>query len=148
MGRSRAPTHCQRCNKEQHEAKGFCRSCYQQDYGRTNRAKLTAYRKELENSDLEIKEHFKRLKRDSAFKVKYGISHNVYDDMIKAQTGMCLICKRTSIEDGRFLSVDHCHVTGKIRGLLCCDCNIGLGKFRDSIELLEKAKRYLNEYNN
>lgn len=51
---------------------------------------------------------------------------------------VCGICDK----DGH-LMLDHCHTTGKIRGLLCNNCNLGLGNFKDSLDLLDRAKRYL-----
>jgi hypothetical protein len=62
--------------------------------------------------------------------------------MLKNQNNVGWICKG-STRDGRSLSIDHCHKTGKIRGLLCKDCNIGLGHFKDNIKLLQKAEEYL-----
>lgn len=67
---------------------------------------------------------------------------------------VCSICHQperiTSRLTGELheLSVDHCHITGNIRGLLCRHCNAGLGLFKDNIELLEKALSYLKSYDN
>lgn len=58
------------------------------------------------------------------------------------QNGLCAICKLPEASD-RSLSLDHCHETGKIRGLLCNACNVGLGSFRDSPENLIAASEYL-----
>ena len=57
--------------------------------------------------------------------------------------GKCFICGLD--KDRRNLCVDHCHTTGKVRGLLCDNCNVGLGRFKDNITLLEKAIKYLND---
>jgi hypothetical protein len=54
---------------------------------------------------------------------------------------LCAICRQPSV--GQRLSIDHCHETGIVRGLLCSPCNLGLGSFRDSVERLESAIRYL-----
>jgi hypothetical protein len=64
--------------------------------------------------------------------------------MLKDQNGTCKICKTNTsgTKRGNF-AVDHCHKTGKIRGLLCSNCNVGLGYFDDSVELMEEAKQYL-----
>ena len=76
---------------------------------------------------------------------QYGITHEDYERMYLQQGGVCAICEESETYAGRTnLSVDHCHSTGKIRGLLCASCNMALGKFKDSKELLEKAVRYLN----
>ena len=73
----------------------------------------------------------------------YGISRIAYDELYKAQDGKCAICKE-ECKRGRELSVDHCHTTGKVRGLLCSTCNIALGLMEDNIQLLECAINYLN----
>lgn len=71
----------------------------------------------------------------------HGVS---YDDLMKAQRRRCAICgKRRSDKVGRRLVVDHDHKTGKVRGLLCSNCNNGLGRFKDSLLLLNAALTYL-----
>lgn len=60
--------------------------------------------------------------------------------MFLLQKGECKICNTTSTKP---LSVDHCHSTGKIRGLLCNPCNMGIGQFKDSIVRLKNAISYL-----
>ncbi len=66
------------------------------------------------------------------------------DRMLEAQGGVCAICK-TAVEFGRRYSgaVDHCHATGKIRGILCYPCNTGLGVFKDKVDSLRAAIDYL-----
>lgn len=60
------------------------------------------------------------------------------------QEGMCDICNSTFVPWTKF-HIDHCHATGKVRGLLCHNCNIGLGNFKDSKESLSKAIKYLDK---
>jgi hypothetical protein len=60
------------------------------------------------------------------------------------QNGLCYICQ--SDNNGRLLAVDHDHITGNIRHLLCINCNLGLGNFKDNQELLIKAVLYLKEF--
>ena len=59
------------------------------------------------------------------------------------QNYCCAICKTHSDLLPRNLAVDHCHTTGKVRGLLCTNCNIGLGMLKDSSEILNLAIKYL-----
>lgn len=75
------------------------------------------------------------------FKFKYGITIDQYKIMLKMQNYVCAICEKP--EKLKNLSVDHCHNSKKIRGLLCSKCNRALGYFCDSISILEKAADYL-----
>lgn len=88
------------------------------------------------------------LNRGSRLRNIYGITQDDYDRMLEAQGGRCAICK-TATPTGKWkvFAVDHCHTTGKIRGLLCNECNRGMGLLRDSAELLRKAADYLDQHN-
>lgn len=88
------------------------------------------------------KECHKLSMRSVHYKRKYGITLDLYDKLLKQQNHCCSICNET--DKNKELSVDHCHTTGNIRGLLCMSCNTALGKFKDSTELLNKAISYLN----
>jgi hypothetical protein len=72
----------------------------------------------------------------------YGITLETYNQMHKKQDGKCYICGGTN-RDGKRLGVDHNHITGKVRKLLCRRCNIVLGAVGDSVVLLKKAMDYL-----
>lgn len=87
------------------------------------------------------KEHSvrKRLKWQLA---EYNMTVEQYDQMLEAQGGVCAICKKPCASKSR-LSVDHDHETNEVRGLLCANCNHGLGHFKDSIDLLLVAIEYL-----
>ena len=78
---------------------------------------------------------------------EYGLTLGAYRVMHKAQRGCCAICnKKEDIRDTKKMAVDHCHDTGAIRGLLCLNCNMGLGQFKDSTEALLKAALYLKKH--
>lgn len=79
-------------------------------------------------------------------RIKFNLSVEDYDSMLKKQKGVCAICKK-SCKSNRQLAVDHCHKTGKIRGLLCMKCNNALGGFEDNTQLLTRAIAYLKVYN-
>lgn len=72
----------------------------------------------------------------------FGITPEQYDIISKKQKGVCAICLRPS-PDGRRLHIDHCHTKNKVRGLLCHDCNRGIGMFRDNPVLIKRALHYL-----
>lgn len=80
---------------------------------------------------------------------RYGISVEDFEELRKKQKGACAICeahlniKENSTIRGKGVAVDHCHESGKVRGLLCAKCNQGLGMFKDNPELLNKASEYL-----
>jgi hypothetical protein len=101
-------------------------------YRNNNKEKLDEYYRV--NKDVWRKGQLKRL---------YGLTLDEYQDMLAKQNGKCAICAVHEDSVTRKFSVDHDHKTGKIRGLLCNNCNTGIGNLRDSIELLEQAIRYL-----
>ena len=68
-----------------------------------------------------------------------------YERFLSEQDGVCAICLKPC-QTGQRLSVDHDHVTGAVRGLLCRRCNSGLGHFQDSLDLLKKALMYLERF--
>lgn len=76
----------------------------------------------------------------------YGISLLAFQELWNAQNGRCAICLDILTEERRRTHVDHCHASGAVRGLLCVDCNVGLGRFRDSVEALRRAADYLGLY--
>lgn len=74
---------------------------------------------------------------------RYGLAPGEYDQMLTDQGGLCAICG--SPPGSRPLSVDHCHTTGAVRGLLCHGCNTGIGFLKDNVDLLRKAVKYLSK---
>lgn len=86
----------------------------------------------------------KRRAYDRQLKNTYGISIEQYEVMIADQGGGCAICNRQP--GNRRLHVDHCHETGKIRGILCSGCNTALGLLNDNPDLIDKASDYLRKF--
>lgn len=82
-------------------------------------------------------------RRAARLMAEYGITQEDYDRMHADQGGQCAICGGPGL--GRFgtLHVDHCHTTGAVRGLLCDNCNMALGQFKDAPALLRRAADYL-----
>lgn len=79
----------------------------------------------------------KRCREDKLFS-KYGLFQDDYDRLYKTQNGVCKICGSSGS-----LVVDHCHRTGRVRGLLCSTCNRALGMLRDDVLILRAAIAYL-----
>lgn len=80
----------------------------------------------------------------------YKINEEQYYEMLASQNYACKICGSEYNNNNRCTSnklfIDHCHTTGKVRGLLCSKCNHGLGQFNDNPEQLQKAIDYLNNF--
>jgi len=81
--------------------------------------------------------------RNSYLIKTYGVTVNDYLIMLKDQNYQCAICSTPDPTPKKYFSVDHCHKTDKVRGLLCNTCNTGLGMFRDNELSLFKARNYL-----
>ena len=79
---------------------------------------------------------------------EYGLTTEDYSAMLKAQNNLCAICgnPETATYRGKTkaLCVDHCHKTGEVRGLLCRECNLGVGYFQDAPNVLRHAIKYLS----
>jgi len=73
---------------------------------------------------------------------RFGLTVEDYQSMLAAQAGGCAICGG-QCKTGRILAIDHDHVTGRVRGLLCGNCNKGIGQFEDTPSLLRLAAAYL-----
>jgi len=90
--------------------------------------------------------NYKKSIQNNNYKRKYGITLSDYNKLLKQQNNRCNICSIHESELNTRLCVDHSHVTGTIRGLLCHNCNRGIGLLQDDYLLLEVAARYLKEY--
>lgn len=91
-------------------------------------------------------------RRNAVLKNKYGITTEVYYDLLKKQDYVCDICKKPETakdsysKETKNLAVDHNHETGEVRGLLCSACNRGLGYFKEDIFSLDQAIAYLKKF--
>lgn len=87
-------------------------------------------------------------KKKCILKQQYGLSVQEYLLLIQKQNGGCAICGGKNIRKNNKtgLCVDHNHITGNTRGLLCDQCNRGLGLLKDSVDILSKAVKYLKKY--
>lgn len=85
-------------------------------------------------------------KKDRHLVTTFGISHAMYDELLELQNNRCAICCTDTPSQGRgsvYFNVDHDHKTGAVRGLLCTKCNVGLGHFKDNVDVMAKAVEYL-----
>ncbi len=83
------------------------------------------------------------LRRHHKFMERYGINIGDYNKMFADQNGRCLLCLRHQNELPKSLRVDHNHLTGKVRGLLCEHCNIAIGLLRENVEVMQRAINYV-----
>lgn len=83
--------------------------------------------------------------KDKKLKKAYGISYSEYLVMLEVQEGRCAICGTTETGSRKAFAVDHCHTTGKVRGLLCSNCNTGIGNLKESEEIMLRAIDYLKK---
>lgn len=87
------------------------------------------------------------LKRKFEVLRKYGITLDQYNQMVIDQNGLCKICNKPETDPHKKnLSIDHCHLTGKVRGLLCNHCNRGIGLLKEDYDILQRAADYLRTY--
>jgi hypothetical protein len=88
----------------------------------------------------------RRRRRRAELQQKYSVELERYEEMWTAQEGACRICSGGLLSRSKdsFASVDHCHQTGRVRGLLCHRCNLAIGQFGDDPALLLRAAEYLS----
>lgn len=116
---------------------------YKQKVGVKQKERESVRRYKKRNPDVAKNGHLKR---------NFDISLEKFNEMLESQNYVCSICKQPETKifkkTGKLCDfcVDHCHSTGKVRGLLCWNCNASLGKFKDSIETLENAILYLKKH--
>jgi hypothetical protein len=113
-------------NRSKEKVQSMCKACFKK-WQQSDAGKISSRRAHLS--------------------AKYNITLQDYDDLLITQNNCCAICGE-NVENcekgsGNRLAVDHCHITGKVRGLLCSSCNILLGKAKDNISILQSAINYL-----
>lgn len=130
-------------NKKKNLRSSYCKLCFHEINGNYKRKTLT-------KTQIQQKREYEKNKdryRDKLYQKNYGITLRQYNEMLEIQNNICRICFGVN-ENGRYLDVDHCHKTGKIRGLLCNSCNRLLSNAKDDTVLLESAIKYLKENSN
>jgi Recombination endonuclease VII len=117
--------------KSKAEASGLTYNCY---------SCRRDYEKKWRNNN---KDKTKSIRRKHELK-KYGLTQEEFENLLTCQSGRCAICT-TNDPNYNGWCVDHCHLTGKVRGILCHKCNIMLGFVSDNIATLKRAATYLEE---
>lgn len=95
------------------------------------------------NKHLKYEPGTKEYSRNASLKYMYGITLDDYNNLYVEQKGCCDICNKHQSELKAGLCVDHNHTTGKVRGLLCVNCNQAIGKLYENVEFMENAIKYI-----
>jgi len=129
---------CKKCGGTERYKHRHCKTCHKASAAlrrATNKNARSAYMKQYNEAN---RDSIKNTK----FKRKYGITLTEYQLLLTQQGNRCYICWATD----RDLQVDHCHKTGKVRKLLCGQCNKAIGLFQDQAHLLSRAAMYLETH--
>lgn len=110
---------------------------------RTNESARAAHAATVTRYNENHPERRKAARRKMNLKVAYGITPEQWEEMFEAQGRCCAICHSAANLNGKRLHTDHCHTTGKVRGIICHHCNLLIGQARERVEILEAAIRYL-----
>lgn len=136
---------CRVCNR-QRQAKNRARDLEgARERGRAYHAKTAERRRELDRARYQRRREqqltYKRFQR-------YELTQEQFENLKIAQDSKCAICQDVLVFGKRFgAAVDHCHLTGQVRGLLCANCNSGIAHLRDDPEVVRKALAYLERGN-
>lgn len=138
-----------------------CKTAYNsKKFYETNIEKVKEYRKryQLNHPYNEAKkqyhnkksnEHYHKNKDRYKFrniKRKYGITEEEYKLLLQQQNNRCAICLKEN-KNNEPLHLDHCHSTNKVRGLLCNNCNLGIGNLQENLIIIKRAYEYLEKWN-
>jgi hypothetical protein len=131
-------------NRSKLRVNNWCKSCVH-DY---DRERYLKYKDQIKSRNRNWYRKNERADRDRVLRRKYGITIEQYEHMVKLQGNKCAICEKEHNENGVMsrLPIDHCHKTGKIRGLLCNNCNRAIGLLQDNPAIVAKALLYLNNH--
>lgn len=152
---------CSRCKKEK-EVKEFhkskkdilnrkpaCKECIKIDSKEYYLNNIRKIKQRVSHYNKKYPEKHKILRTNNHLQKRYGLNLKEYKILLKYQNSVCAICKQKETRKDSHsnnvtkLSIDHCHKSGKVRGILCNKCNNGLGRFKDDIKLLKSAIDYL-----
>ena len=135
------------------EGTKYCKSCDTtkpiDDFYLRNKTSMVRHSTCKECDKKRVKEnHDPVAYRNAELQRRYGITQNDYEVMIAEQNNQCAICNTTEPggrHNRRYFVVDHCHTTGKVRKLLCNNCNTALGLVGDNTQIIQSMIEYLQE---
>lgn len=158
---------CKQCQLDYRKNTNYMKSYYNSNVDKWKDKQSTDEYKQRKNmsrnerykTDEEFRERIKQKvreynKRNPMMKLnqhmkKYDMDYDDYKEMLNSQSGKCLICGSTGdlSKPYRPLMIDHNHITGNVRGLLCQHCNFLIGQAKDDIDILKSAIKYLEDNN-
>ena len=98
------------------------------------------------------KTKLKNFQKKYSLRKLYNLSVNEYENLVRKTNGKCCICNELLVFEarrtGKGAVIDHCHITGKVREIICRNCNYGIGLLQDDFHILERAFNYLKEHAN
>lgn len=129
--------------KNVHGLQSGCKDCHRASFKLWKSNNLERYKGLVTklNSDRRERGYY----REWHLRSKFGITVDQYKEILNSQGGGCAICRSTFPARRQSFHIDHDHLTGEIRGLLCHNCNRGIGYLQDSIEILQKSIQYLSK---
>lgn len=138
---------CIKCNSTDRYANGHCIACskayYSSEAGKSSRQRYErSPKRQAKNKKQYARYKISGYHRQYHLKTAYGMTSDAMLTMLDEQNHSCLICGKLIIDKPH---VDHNHVTGHVRGLLCNNCNLGLGMFKDNPNYLRTAASYLEK---
>ncbi len=139
---------CTKCGANDRTPSGSCRICskYSQDRIKANtppeelRARQRAAAKK---SYWAMSEAERKAKNRKRLCKAYGLTPEAFSVMLERQGNACKICDCTEPSEGKNFHVDHCHKTGRVRGILCHHCNIAIGLLREDVRIAKRVLEYL-----
>lgn len=132
------------------------RKKYMKQYYLDNKDNILKYQKKYSENNPKVKKYhsdyykewYKKNKhyvRKHHLKNSYNVTIEEYNTLFEKQNGCCAICGKHQSEFILPLFVEHCHKTGKVRGLMCNKCNVGIGCFEDNPIIINNALKYINK---
>ncbi len=139
---------CSKCGANDRTPGGCCRICTRYAYEKKKANTKPELHKEDQNlrakkSYWNLSEEARKVRSRKTLCRRYGMTPEVYDAMLERQGGGCKICGTKTPSKGKSFHVDHCHRTGRVRGILCHHCNVAIGLLREDVDIVRKVLEYL-----
>jgi hypothetical protein len=133
-------------NKDFETMMADCPTCGRVKFTVRNNATGNAYRCSNKRREEPDKYPARSPRNPNRLLLRYGLTRSEYSDLLDGQDGGCAVCHKTPDPDKRAMPVDHCHKTGKVRGILCHNCNTAAGLLGDSPGTARQLAAYLEAH--